>query len=121
MIGRPFKPVEWVGSALADLREFSDAAQYELGGELWRVQTGRAPVDFKPMPTIGAGVFEIRVHTGTEYRLVYIAKFEEAVYVLHTFEKRSRKTARRDVEVAQRRLAEVLRQRKKSTRQPRHS
>ena len=87
-MARPFKPVMWVGSSLVDLRKFAPDAQHNLGGELWQVQIGKAPADFKPMPSIGSGVFEMRVHTRTEHRLVYVAKYEEAVYVLHAFEKR---------------------------------
>ena len=60
------------------------------------------------MRTVGAGVCEIRVHTGTEHRLIYVAQYEEAIYALHAFEKRSRKTPLRDIEVARRRLAQIL-------------
>lgn len=60
------------------------------------------------MPTIGPGVQEIRVHTGQEYRVFYIAKFSEGIYVLHAFEKRTRKTPRRDLELARHRLRELI-------------
>lgn len=63
------------------------------------------------MKTVGTGVMEIRVHTGVGHRLIYIAKFEEAVYVLHAFEKRSQQTSPRDLNIARRRLAEVVLQR----------
>jgi len=105
------KRVHWMGSSLVDIRDFPADARAALGQELRRVQMGITPRDFKPMTSIGSGVFEIRVHSGIEHRLIYVAKYEEAVYVLHAFEKRSRKTERRDIEVARRRLAEVLRQR----------
>jgi phage-related protein len=78
------------------------------GFELRRVQQGLQPTDWKPRASVGAGVDEIRVRTGQEHRLFYIARFEEGVYVLHAFEKRSRKTPARDIEVARERLREVL-------------
>lgn len=65
------------------------------------------PNDWKPMPTVGAGVVEIRIHTGTEHRIFYVTRFEETVYVLHAFEKKSRRTRQADVELASSRLKEV--------------
>ena len=70
------------------------------------------PGDWKPMSTIGAGVIEVRVHTEVEHRIVVIAKFDDAIYVLHVFEKRSRKTLQRDLNVARRRYHDVLRGRR---------
>jgi len=78
------------------------------GFELRRVQQGLQPTDWKPMASVGAGVEEIRIHTGREHRVFYIARIEEGVYVLHAFEKRSRKTPARDIEVARNRLREAL-------------
>jgi phage-related protein len=60
------------------------------------------------MVSVGAGVEEIRVHTGQEHRVFYVARFEEGLYVLHAFEKRSRKTPDREIEIARARLREVL-------------
>jgi phage-related protein len=105
------KPVVWMGSARRDLQAFPSDARRAAGRQLNQVQLGRTPADFKPISTVGSGVYEIRIHTQTEHRLIYVAKFAEAVYVLHAFEKRTRKTNRRDLEIAQRRLAEVLRSR----------
>jgi phage-related protein len=87
-----------------------------VGQALFEVQMNRLPPDWKPMRTVGAGVCEIRVHTRIEHRLIYVARFEEAVYVLHAFEKRTQKTPRRDVEIARRRLAEVVRKRQSGGR-----
>ena len=78
------------------------------GFELRRVQQGLQPTDWKPMVSVGAGVEEIRVRTAQEHRVFYIARFEEGVYVLHAFEKRSRKTPAREIEVARDRLRHVL-------------
>jgi len=64
------------------------------------------------MPTIGPGVREIRIHTALEHRVLYVAKFVEAVYVLHAFEKRTRKTPKVDVELASERFRALLAQRR---------
>jgi phage-related protein len=108
------KPILWIGSSLDDLRAFPEDARGVAGFELRRVQQGLQPTDWKPMVTVGAGVDEIRVHTGREHRVFYIARFEEGVYVLHAFEKRSRKTPSREIEVARTRLHEVLAMRRRA-------
>ena len=81
------KPVEWVGTALEDLRRFPDDARRVAGFQIGRVQAGRMPHDWKAMGVVGPGVNEIRVRTGHEHRVFYVAKFAGAVYVLHAFEK----------------------------------
>jgi phage-related protein len=102
------KPILWTGSSLADLRAFPEYARRMAGFELRRVQQGLQPTDWKPMVSVGAGVEEIRVHAGQEHRVFYIARFEEGVYVLHAFEKRSRRTPAKEIEVARTRLRDVL-------------
>ena len=71
--------------------------------------------DWKPMPSVGLGVQEIRIHTGTEHRVLYVAKFAEAVYILHAFEKRTRRTAKDDLDVARHRMQLLLNQRARRT------
>jgi phage-related protein len=112
MAERVPKLVEWMGSSRDDVRSFPADARNAVGRELQRVQWGALPRDWKPLTDVGSGVMEIRVHTRLEHRLIYVTKFEEAVYVLHAFEKRTRKTPQRDREIARRRLSEVLRQRR---------
>jgi phage-related protein len=107
------KPLAWLGTARDDLRAFPDAARQAAGFQLWRVQNGLEPNDWKPMPGVGLGVREIRVHTGVEHRVIYLAKFAEAVYVLHAFRKRTRATPQRDVELARQRLRALLKQRRR--------
>jgi phage-related protein len=105
------KPVEFRGSALADLRAFPDAARREAGFQLDRMQRGRDPDDWKPMQGIGAGVREIRVRAADgAFRVIYVAKFAEAVFVLHCFQKKSRKTAGEDVDLATRRYKELMKE-----------
>jgi len=105
------KPVAWVGSSLDDLRAFPEDARRAAGHQLGRVQQGLMPTDWKPMNTVGAGVTEIRIHARAEYRVFYVAKFEEAVYVLHAFEKRTGKTPQSDIALARARLGDVIRSR----------
>ena len=83
-----------------------------VGTELRQIQNGLMPSDFKPMTTVGAGVFEIRVRAGNQYRVIYVAKFSEAVYVLHAFVKKTQKTAVPDLELAHNRYNALLNTRK---------
>ena len=101
----------WAGSALEDLQRFPDNARRRAGYQLRRIQEGLEPGDWKPMPLVGAGVREIRIRTGREHRILYVTRFEEAIYVLHAFEKKTQRTARADLDLAKRRLSEVLRYR----------
>ena len=107
------KPLFWVGGALTRLRSFPADVRREAGHQLYQVQLGLDPGDWKPMASVGPGVIEIRVHEGGEFRVLYLAKFAEAVYVLHAFEKRTRQTRKSDIDLARRNLAEVLRHRKR--------
>jgi phage-related protein len=105
------KPVVWLGNSLAEVRSFVPEARRRAGQGLRRVQAGQLPIDWKPMPDIGPGVSELRVRAGGAFRVIYVAKFAEAVYVLHAFEKKSRKTARLDVELARQRYRNLVRER----------
>lgn len=79
----------------------------ELGHDLWLVQRGKLPRDWKPIRSVGAGVVEIRVRVDGAFRMMYVAKYAEGIYVLHTFQKKSRKTSNFDISLARRRLAAV--------------
>lgn len=104
------KPIAFLGNSLDELRAFPDAARHEAGYQLDKVQRGLMPDDFKTLPTVGTGVQEIRVRDASgAFRVVYIAKLEDAVYVLHAFKKKTRRTAKADIELAKRRLAELMR------------
>ena len=80
-----------------------------VGFELYAVQCGLMPSDFKPMIAIGRGTYEIRVHTLGEWRVVYVAKFEDAIYVLHAFQKKTQKTRQEDIELAACRYRHITR------------
>lgn len=105
------KPVEFRGSALDDLRAFPQAARREAGHQLSQVQHGREPDDWKPMNTVGRGVREIRIRDAAgAFRVLYVAKFEDAVYVLHCFQKKTQKTSKADVNLAAQRYRDLLKE-----------
>ena len=107
------KPICFLGHSLASLREFPEEARQDAGYQLDRVQRGQQPRDFKPMPAIGKGVEELRVwDEGGTYRVIYVARLAEAVYVLHAFQKKTQATSRRDIEMAKSRFAELMRGRR---------
>jgi len=101
------KPLYFVGSALEDLRAFPRAPRREAGYQLDRVQFGLKPSDWKPLTTVGSGVREVRIHCEGQFRVIYVAKFDDAVYVLHAFEKKTQKTRKQDVEIGRRRLKAI--------------
>jgi phage-related protein len=103
------KLLRFVGNSLKCLRDFPREARQDAGYQLDKVQNGAQPDDFKPMPTIGAGVEEIRVRDDSGiYRVIYTARLVDAVYVLHAFEKKTLATAKSDTALARKRLADIL-------------
>ena len=104
------KAILWLGSSRSDVQTFPRDARRLAGFQLRLVQQGVEPLDWKPMSTIGPGVREIRIHTMAEHRVCYVAKFGEAIYVLHAFEKRARKTSQHDVELARQRYQALVAQ-----------
>ncbi len=104
------KPLRFVGDSLKCLREFPEDSRHDAGFQLDKVQRGEQPTDFKPMPTIGKGVEELRVRDESgAYRVIYTARLPDAIYVLHAFQKKAQATAKRDVELAKSRYAELTR------------
>jgi phage-related protein len=97
------KAVHFLGSSLADLRRFPAEARRDAGFQLHAVQRGLEPRDWKPIPSVGPGATEIRIHVLGEWRAIYVAHRPEAVYVLHCFEKKSRKIRKEDLAVARQR------------------
>ena len=97
-----------MGNSRNDMRRFPKDARRRAGYDPCLIQQGLDPADWKPMATVGPGVREVRIHTGLEHRVIYLAKFDEGVYVLHAFEKKTRRTAKADLDVARRRLADVV-------------
>ncbi|MCL5954135.1 MAG: type II toxin-antitoxin system RelE/ParE family toxin [Nitrospirae bacterium] len=87
-------------------------AQREAGHQIHRLQEGFDPKDWKPLHGVGSGVRETRIHAENEYRIIYVAQFEEALYILHSFVKKTQKTLQRDLELARERLTIVLKERR---------
>ncbi len=108
---RSAKPIEFRGGAMDDLLGFPATARREAGYQLFQVQEGLDPDDWKPMNSIGQGVREIRIRDADgAFRVVYIAKLADAVYVLHCFQKKSQKTSSEDIALATRRYKELIRE-----------
>jgi phage-related protein len=104
------KPVAFLGDSLEALRTFPREAQRRAGYQLELVQRGLDPDDWKPMQSVGRGVREIRVREQSgAVRVFYVANLEDAIYVLHCFQKKSQRTSRADVELGARRYKELMR------------
>src|ERR1700675_1548283 len=104
------KPVVFLGDSIGRLRAFPDGPRRDAGFQLERVQRGRDPDNWKPMKSIGPGVREIRVRdVSGAFRVIYVAAFAEAVYVLHAFQKKTPRTSTRDIALAVSRYRELKR------------
>ena len=104
------RPVCFLGDSLKCLREFPEEARHDAGYQLDKVQRGAQPEDFKPMPSVGKGVEEIRVADDSgAYRVIYLARSANAVYVLHAFQKKTQTTATKDIETARSRFRQLSR------------
>lgn len=106
------KDLEFIGTSQDDLKGFPAEARRDAGFQLHYVQIGQEPSDWKPMKNVGSGVMEIRIHREGEWRIIYVAKFTKAVYVLHAFEKKTMKTRQSDLDLAHERYKEVLKREK---------
>jgi phage-related protein len=107
------KKIIFVGHALESIKKFSHVAKRETGHQLDRVQRGKDPLNWKPMQGIASGVREIRIRDKDGiYRVIYVAKFKEAVYVLHAFQKKTQKTSQTDLEIANQAFKRVLEEQK---------
>ncbi|RYE09270.1 MAG: type II toxin-antitoxin system RelE/ParE family toxin [Hyphomicrobiales bacterium] len=105
------KPLEFRNTSYKDLLSFPRAAIAEAGFQLDKVQQGREPDDWKPMSSIGAGAMELRLwEEGGTFRVVYVAKLADAVYVLHCFQKKTQKTPAHDIDLAARRYRELIKE-----------
>lgn len=103
------KEIRWVGSAYDDLVKFPDEPRRDAGFQLSKVQAGLEPEDWKPFDGVGAGTREIRLRDASGiFRVMYVAKFEEAVYVLHCFQKKTQTTSRQDKDIATARYRAVI-------------
>jgi phage-related protein len=102
------KEVRWHGSSRSDVEAFPADARREVGYQLFQVQIGEEPSDWKPMTSIGPGVREIRIRQATgAYRVIFLATIGDAVHVLHAFQKKTQATAKRDIDLARIRLKQI--------------
>src|SRR5437016_14088865 len=101
-----------MGDSLERVRALPADVRWNAGGQLERVQGGQNPDDFRRMPEVGSGTMEIRLHAENEYRVFYVARFEEAIFVLHCFVKKTRTTRQADIEMGRRRYRAMLEFRK---------
>ena len=107
------KPIYWVGTSLKDLLALPDEVKREAGYQLHRVQNGLDPENWKPFKDIGPGVKEIRISDdGDAFRVMYVAKFLDKIYVLHSFQKKSQKTSLKDIKIAKTRYSAIANEEK---------
>ena len=105
------QPIFWISSSLEDLRNFPTYARRKAGFELPALQRGEIPTDCKPMSSVGSGAMEIRINVGDAYRIFYMAKFAEGIYVLHAFQKKTQRTSKKDIQLGQQRYRSMLKER----------
>jgi phage-related protein len=102
------RPVRFLGDSLKCLRDFHEDARHDAGYQLHKVQHGQQPDDFKPLAGAGKGVEEIRITDDSgAYRVIYLARRPEAVYVLHAFQKKTQATSKKDIDIARNRLSKL--------------
>lgn len=101
--------IHWEGNSREVLAGFPDPVRGDLGFSLWQIQNGEIPLSAtRRMESVGAGVWELKEQDERKwYRVLYLSKIGDVIYVLHCFEKQSRKTDRRDLDVARERLSQV--------------
>lgn len=102
------KKITWLGDTHETIKGYPINVRREIGYNLDKVQRGLDPADWKPMVEVGQGVKEIRIHEDNEYRIFYVVKFKEAVYVLHSFIKKTEQTSKKDKDIGKKRYAEIL-------------
>jgi phage-related protein len=105
------KPIYWVGTSRKDLLAFPVEVKQEVGYQLHRVQNGFEPENWKPFQQIGSGVKEIRISESSNiYRIMYVAKFANKIYVLHSFQKKAQKTSLKDIDIAKARYKAIIKE-----------
>lgn len=104
------KPIIWMGSSYEDLRAFPEGSRRHAGYQLHRIQAGLEAEDWRAMTEIGPGTAEIRLRDGAgAWRVFYVARFDEAIYILHCFNKKSQHTSGKDKAIGKARYQAVVR------------
>ena len=101
------KSLKFIGTSLEDLKDFPAEARRATGFELDAIQRGLTPSDWKPMTSVGPNAYEVRIHVLGEWRIIYVTKFREHIYVLHAFQKKTQKTRQSDIEIARNRYQQI--------------
>lgn len=113
----PEKEIRWVGSSYQDILQFPAEPRKEAGFQLGKVQAGLEPDNWKPFDDVGVGTKETRIRDAAGiYRVMSIAKFEEAIYVLHCFRKKTETTTKQDKTIAEASYRAVVRKRKEGNK-----
>jgi phage-related protein len=103
------KPLQFLGGSLADLRAFPATARGDAGHQLFLLQSGEDPTDWKPMNSIGQGVREVRIRDAAgAFRVIYVAKFADYTYIIHCFQKKTQQTSKPDLDIATKRYRELM-------------
>ena len=106
------KRIVWLGNSIYSIRKFPKEARDDAGYQLFQVQQGLDPDDWKPMKSVGSGAMEIRIHHPFEHRVIYVSKFEDRIYVLHAFSKKTQKTLKKEIEIAKKAYEGLMSQRR---------
>ncbi len=101
------KTIKFIGDSLERIRDFPEKARKAMGVQLFRIQSGLDPHDWKPMKTVGTGVREVRIHVNGEFRAFYVANIGNNLYVLHAFQKKTEKTSQKDIDLAKLRFKKI--------------
>jgi phage-related protein len=100
--------IVWEGDSKEVLRSFPEAVMQNFGFELWQLQQGERPLNYRPLPSVGSGVFELRDQDERGwYRVVYLSRIADVIYVLHCFEKKSREMPGKDFQKSKQRFRAV--------------
>lgn len=106
------KEVIWIGTTQRRLCRFEEPAKRSLAKQIWRLQNGEKPEDWRPMSTIGIGANEIRIHYPGAYRVIYVASYPEGIYLIHAFQKKTKKTPSLEIDLARKNYSRMRNQRK---------
>jgi phage-related protein len=100
--------VDWLGDSRDVVRGYARDVRVAIGNELRLLQTGEKPVHARPLKTVGRGVWELKISEAEgQFRVVYVVKRNDRIYVLHAFQKKTQQTPQRDIDLAKARFKEI--------------
>ena len=107
--GKQLAEIVWEGNSVEVLRTFPKKIKQKFGEDIFRLERGERPLSFRPMPSVGKGVLELKQRDDAGwYRIIYLSRVKDTIYMLHTFRKQSAKTSKKDIDIAKTRLKVVL-------------